>query len=470
MIAVETPALSDSPKALSDVVRLGDVLEVIRGASPRPKGDPKYFGGDIPWVMISDLKREPGKYLSQTRETVTKAGADKSRYLAAGTLILSNSGTVCVPKILAVDGCIHDGFVAFPSIPSAIDKRYLYWFFEYIRPAIIEANRQGITQVNLNTSIVKDIRFPLVRIDTQRRIVAEIEKQFSRLDEAVANLKRVKANLKRYKAAVLKAAVEGRLVPTEAELARREGRQYETGTQLLQRILETRYGRWNGRGKYKVPIGVELSQTVGAPEGWTIASLDQLASKITSGSRDWSPYYNRGTSTFVLAQNVRPLAPDFSVRQFVDPPKDDPSRDRSRVEPGDLLATIVGANTGQVCLISAAPDDAYVCQSVALIRPAESGVSAYLNYWLNSEEHGRRYFERCMYGQGRPHLSFEQLMTAPIALPPGAEQQRIVAEVDRRLSFVREVESQVEANLKRADRLRQATLGKAFASLGEKGQ
>jgi type I restriction enzyme S subunit len=71
-------------------------------------------------------------------------------------------------------------------------------------------------------------------------IVAEIEKQFSRLEEAVANLKRVKANLKRYRAAVLKAAVEGRLVPTEAELARREGRGYETGEQLLARILTER--------------------------------------------------------------------------------------------------------------------------------------------------------------------------------------------------------------------------------------
>ncbi len=69
-------------------------------------------------------------------------------------------------------------------------------------------------------------------IDEQEEIVAELEKQFSRLDEAVANLQRVKANLKRYKASVLKDAVEGRLVPTEAELARREGRTFETGEQL----------------------------------------------------------------------------------------------------------------------------------------------------------------------------------------------------------------------------------------------
>ena len=61
--------------------------------------------------------------------------------------------------------------------------------------------------------------------------------------EGVANLKRVKANLKRHKAAILKAAVEGRLVLTEADLARRAGRSYETGAQLLQRILDTRRGQ-----------------------------------------------------------------------------------------------------------------------------------------------------------------------------------------------------------------------------------
>ena len=72
------------------------------------------------------------------------------------------------------------------------------------------------------TSTLQQMRIPLPPIDEQRRIVAEIEKQFSRLDEAVANLQRVKANLKRYKAAVLKAAVEGRLVETKRIWSRRE--------------------------------------------------------------------------------------------------------------------------------------------------------------------------------------------------------------------------------------------------------
>ena len=96
-------------------------------------------------------------------------------------------------------------------------------------------------------------RFRLLLEDEQREIVAEIEKQFTRLEAGVAGLRRVQANLKRYRAAVLKAACEGKLVPTEAELARQEGRTYETGAQLLERILSERRQKWNGKGKYKEP-------------------------------------------------------------------------------------------------------------------------------------------------------------------------------------------------------------------------
>jgi type I restriction enzyme S subunit len=125
--------------------------------------------------------------------------------------------------------------------------------------------------------------------------------------------------------------------------------------------------------------------------------------------------------------------------------------------------TIVGANTGQACMVGELPGETFVCQSVALVRPVLAASAPYLNLWLNSPEHGRRYFDRCMYGQGRPHLGFDQVASMLIAIPPPHEQARIVAEVDRRLSIVREVEAEVEANLKRAQALRQAVLARAFA-------
>src|SRR5262249_34368912 len=141
--------------------KLGDVLSVVRGASPRPKGDPCYFGGTIPWIMIADVTKAQGKFLNGTRETVTEAGAEKIRHLPEGALIVSNSGTICVPKILGVSGCIHDGFVTFPDLPAEIDRDYLYHFFNRIRPEVVKKFRQGMTQVNLNTDIIRDFDLPI---------------------------------------------------------------------------------------------------------------------------------------------------------------------------------------------------------------------------------------------------------------------------------------------------------------------
>jgi type I restriction enzyme S subunit len=195
--------------------RVGDVLEVVRGASPRPKGDPRYFGGNIPWIMISDTSKENGKYISKTKDTVTEVGAAKSRYLKAGTLILSNSGTVCVPKILAVNGCIHDGFVAFPEVSDEIEILYFYYFFEYVRPKIIQQNKQGVTQVNLNTDIVRNIEIQLPPREEQHQIVAEIESRLSVVDQLEKVVEQSLKQAERLRQSILKQAFEGKLVPQD---------------------------------------------------------------------------------------------------------------------------------------------------------------------------------------------------------------------------------------------------------------
>jgi type I restriction enzyme S subunit len=212
LIPLDTADLPDLPEGWM-WARLGDIVDIIRGASPRPKGDPRYFGGDIPWIMISDISKERGRYISVTRDTVTKEGAKKSRYLKKGTLILSNSGTVCVPKILAVDGCIHDGFIAFPDITDQIDTMYLYHIFDYIRPGVIQANRQGVTQVNLNTDIVANIIIPSCATLEQHEIVSEIERRFSTADDIEKTVDHSLKQAERLRQSILKQAFEGKLVP-----------------------------------------------------------------------------------------------------------------------------------------------------------------------------------------------------------------------------------------------------------------
>ncbi|WPB79465.1 restriction endonuclease subunit S [Archangium violaceum] len=192
--------------------RLGDVVEVVRGASPRPKGDPRYFGGPIPWISIGDLGREQARTLSKTAEGVTTAGARKSRLLPTGTLILSNSATVGIPKILAVEGCIHDGFVAFPNLdPRLFVTEFLYEFFRHIRTRLIDENRRGMTQVNLNTGIVRNIEVVIPPLAEQRRIVARLDTLLAHSGAAKASLERVHELLGRLRRTVLAAAFRGDL-------------------------------------------------------------------------------------------------------------------------------------------------------------------------------------------------------------------------------------------------------------------
>jgi len=147
-------------------------------------------------------------------------------------------------------------------------------------------------QLRVPPEFLEGLNFPLPPAHEQGRIVAEIEKQLTRLEAGVGALKRVQANLKRYRAAVLKAAVEGRLVPTEAELARREGRSYDRASELLDGLLAERRARWErdqfakmcqdgnsskdgkSKSKYKEPTGPDITNLPKLPAGWLWASAD----------------------------------------------------------------------------------------------------------------------------------------------------------------------------------------------------
>ncbi|MGL6344924.1 MAG: restriction endonuclease subunit S, partial [Waterburya sp.] len=149
--------------------KVGNICSVCRGGSPRPKGDPKYFGGSIPWIMISDVSKSKGRYIYSTYETVTEEGAKKSRLLNKGTLIVTNSATIGLPKILGIDGCIHDGFLAFLDLSSDIERDFLYCFFIKIR-SYLETNAPQGTQKNINTNIVKSLEIPIPPIELQKAI------------------------------------------------------------------------------------------------------------------------------------------------------------------------------------------------------------------------------------------------------------------------------------------------------------
>jgi len=343
------------------------------------------------------------------------------------------------------------------------------WVWQYL-PVVerqLLADGKGVGVQNVSGKQIEALPLPVAPAHLRESIVADLEKQFSRLDEAVANLQRVKANLKRYKASVLKAAVEGRLVETEATLARREGRTYETGEQLLQRVLLARPDQWSARGRYAEPLPAETKDLSPLPDGWIWSSIDQLSDFITKGTTPAPTklFDGAGDVQFLKVYN---LTFNGSLNHTHKPAyvsrathKDELAR--SQVLPGDVLINIVGPPLGQVSVVPAHIEEANINQAIARIRPIKPIGSAFIALALMCDDIMRWAIRRGKTTAGQANLTLELCRALPVPVPPLAEQARIVAEVARHLSIIREVEAEVDANLKRAHALRQSTLAKAFS-------
>jgi type I restriction enzyme S subunit len=109
-------------------LEVGSLCEVVRRGSPRPAGDPKYYGGQIPFLKVADLTRTPGIYLNHFTFSITEAGLSKTRMTPPNTLMISNSGaTLGVPKICSFEATFNDGIAAFIGIPEA-ELEFHYFF------------------------------------------------------------------------------------------------------------------------------------------------------------------------------------------------------------------------------------------------------------------------------------------------------------------------------------------------------
>jgi len=165
-IKVETAII---PSKWREVV-LGDVINIFRGASPRPKGDPRYYGGSIPRLLIEDLTRD-GKYAIPKIDFLTEEGARKSRLLPKGSLVMSCSGTrVGIIGFLGIDACIHDGFFGFNGYQE-IEQEYLYQYFQLFSQNLQSSATQGGVFNNLTTDIMKTMKCCFPPIDEQYKIV-----------------------------------------------------------------------------------------------------------------------------------------------------------------------------------------------------------------------------------------------------------------------------------------------------------
>ncbi len=178
-------------------VKLGEVVKVKRGASPRPIM--KFLGGNIPWVKISDATGISSRFINNTKEKIIKEGKKKSIFLPKGSLILANSGQVGFPKLLGVDGCIHDGWLWFSDY-NGIDKMFLFYYLEF-KKNLLKNIADGSTQKNLNTFILENLKIIIPEDINQQKRIADI---LSAFDERIELNNRINQILEEMAQAIFK--------------------------------------------------------------------------------------------------------------------------------------------------------------------------------------------------------------------------------------------------------------------------
>jgi type I restriction enzyme S subunit len=181
-----------------EVKKLSDISNVVRGASPRPAGDPRYFKGDfIPWLTVAALTNIPDTemFVTETVDNLTEEGSLYSRKLERGTLIIANSGaTLGVAKVLAITCCANDGIAALLNL-NAGEKRFICHYLNSRTQYLREVVAAGNGQPNLNTDRIGGILIPFPPLKEQRAIataLSDVDTLINSLDKLIAKKRNVK--------------------------------------------------------------------------------------------------------------------------------------------------------------------------------------------------------------------------------------------------------------------------------------
>lgn len=220
--------------------KIGDVVSVRRGSSPRPIKDYVSETG-MPWVKIADATKDQTRFINFTSEFIKEEGIEKSVVVNPGDLIVSNSATPGLPKFMNIKACVHDGWLVFDSY-NGILKDFLYYYFIVIRGQLVnQAN--GSVFKNLKTDIVRNFDINLPDLETQKKIV----KILSQIDKKIETTIKINKNLE----------------------------------QLMKCIFDDWFVNFN----YSEDISFKSSELGEIPSNWNVKKLSDVLITLESGKR-----------------------------------------------------------------------------------------------------------------------------------------------------------------------------------------
>ena len=397
--------------------QLGEIASIVRGiAFPKEDKRAEPLPGHVACLRTTNVQRTvewedlwfvPEKHVKRDEQLVR-----------SGDILISTANSYeLVGKVAPVVGIPHKAtlgaFISLIRPNERVEPKFLYYQLAWgkTQSRIRETASTTTNISNVSTKKLLTLEMFTPPLEAQREIVSELEKQFSRLDEAVANLQRVKANLKRYRASVLNDAVEGRLVECDSP--------------------------------------VELVKL-----GSVANLIDPQPSHRTPPTHpDGVPYIGIGD----VLENGKL---DFQNSRKVSPTVLEEHRARYTLSVGDFIFGKIGT-LGRPTLLT--PPFAYTLSANVVLVQAD-GVRLLPEYALIFMDSPKllNMISRDAKATTQAAYGIKRMRDLEINIPDIEQQRKIVAEVDRHLSIIREVETEVDANLQRAQSLRQAVLSRAF--------
>ena len=161
------------------IYTLNELMDIKRGSSPRPIQSYLSETG-LKWLKISDATSCSSPFIYEIQEHIKSEGLRNTVYLQKGALVLSNSATPGLPKILGIDTCIHDGWLYFPI--SKLSNPFMYLMFIKFRENLI-SQANGSVFMNLKTEIVKNLKIALPK----REIIEQFDLIISSIFNEIRN-------------------------------------------------------------------------------------------------------------------------------------------------------------------------------------------------------------------------------------------------------------------------------------------
>lgn len=429
--------------------KLGEVTRVVGGGTPK-SSEPNYWNGDIPWLTPADLSGYHRKTIGRGSRNISAAGLDRSaaQLLPTGTVLFSSRAPIGYVAIAANPVATNQGFKSFVP-PPQVCSSFLYYYLRSAKSLAVQS-ASGTTFKELSKTRAALLPFPLAPLSEQRRIVARIESLFARLDEGIGPLRRAKHNLERYRAAVLRAAVQGRLT----DRWRMEEPPEESGDLLLARIGRTAV---DGFGP---PFGRSHEDL---PAGWASAPLAMLIREpLRNGKSARASSDGQGVRTLTLSAVTEG---DFSERNTKVTAVDGRKVSNLWLEAGDIF--IERSNTPELVGLArmyCGPADYAIFPDLLIRVRCDRRISAaFVELCLQSPD-ARSYFRSRARGSSGSMPKINQTTVAELTLPLPArvEQDEIVARCRSILSEVERRRRVLAVASRRVASLRQSILSRAF--------